>query len=108
MIALDLTPTEEAQIITVARRTGLAPAEYVKKLVKEHLPPAEVISAPIADEENAAAIAQLQAWMSEEAIDDPEEIREADADLNELMQNLNRNRIESGERSLFPDAPYPA
>ena len=108
MIALDLTPTEEAQIITVARRTGLAPAEYVKKLVKEHLPPAETAPASVVDEENAAAIAQLRAWMSEEATDDPEEIRKADADLNELMRNLNRNRIDSGERSLFPDAPHPA
>ncbi len=32
---------------------------------------------------------------------DPEEIRQAGADLNEFMDNL-KNRIESGERSLFP------
>jgi len=51
---------------------------------------------------NAAAIAQLQAWAQEDATDDPEEIQEAEADLSEFIQNLNRNRIESGERPLFP------
>lgn len=102
MIALDLTPTEEAQIFTVARQAGLAPAEYVKKLIQAHLPPIPTDAAPAIDEENAAAIAQLQAWMKEEATDDPEEIRQSKADLDELMQNLNRNRIESGERPLFP------
>ncbi len=105
MIALDLTPIEEARIFQVARQTGLAPAEYVKKLINEHLPPVETVSAapaPAVDEENAAAIAQLQAWAREEATDDPEEIRQSEAELAELLHNLNRNRIESGERPLFP------
>ena len=100
MIALDLTPTEEAQISTVARQTGLDPAEYVKKLVKEHLPPAEP-TAPVIDEKKAAAIALLESWLAE-APTDPEEIRQAQADRNEFLQNLNRNRIESGESPLFP------
>lgn len=39
MITLDLTPTEEAEITTIARQTGLAPADYLKRLVKEQLPP---------------------------------------------------------------------
>ena len=101
MITLDLTPTEEARIYTVALQTGLDPAEYIKRLVKEHLPPVQ-IAASVRDEENAAAIAQLQAWLKEEATDDPEEIRKAEAEVNELMESLNRNRIESGERPLFP------
>ncbi len=101
MIALDLTPTEEAQTLTVARRTGLAPAEYVKKLVKEHLPPDETTPAPAVDEEAAAAIALMEAWIAA-APTGPKEIRAAEADRNEFMRNLNRNRAESGERSLFP------
>lgn len=101
MIALDLTPTEEAQIYTVARQTGLGPAEYVKKLVQEHLPTVQADAAPVIDEENTAAIALLKSWLAA-APTDPEEIRQAEADLDEFMQNLNRNRIESGERPLFP------
>ena len=50
---------------------------------------------------NAAAIALLNRWIAEDATDDPEEIRKADADRNEFLQNLNRNRIESGKTPLF-------
>ena len=102
MITLDLTPTEEAEITTIARQTGLAPADYLKRLVKKHLPFVATTPAPAIDEENAAAIAQIQAWAREEATDDPEEIRQSEADLNELILNLNRNRIESGDRPLLP------
>jgi len=100
MITLNLTPTEEAHIVTVAHQTGLAPAEYVKKLIQEHLPLAAATALPTVDDENTAAIAQLRAWRKEEATDDPEEIRRAEADLRELMQALNRNRI-------TPDAKQP-
>ena len=30
-------------------------------------------------------------------------IRQAEAELEELHQNLNKNRIEAGERPLFPE-----
>lgn len=43
---------------------------------------------------NAAAIAYLNQRIAEEATDDPEEIRKANAEVQELMENLNRNRIE--------------
>ena len=101
MITLDLTPTEEAQVSTIARQIGLAPADYVKKLVQEHLPPNPAETAPQISAKNAAAIALLQSWI-EAAPTDPEEIREAEADLNEFLQNLNKNRIDSGESPLFP------
>ena len=98
MITLDLTPTEEAQIFTVAWQTGLAPADYVKKLVQENLPP---VQPPAADAKNAAAIALLESWIAD-APTDPEEVRQAEAERNEFLNNLDKNRIESGERSLFP------
>ncbi len=92
MIALDLTPTEESRISVLARQIGLAPSEYVKKLVTEHLPPVENIT-PVIDAEKAAAIALLESWIAS-APTNPEEIRQAEADLDEFMQNLNQNRIE--------------
>lgn len=101
MIALNLSPAEEAQLAAAAQQTGLDPAQYVTKLVQEHLSSASVPLRAAVDDENAAAIAQLQAWMKEEATNDPQETLEAEADLSALMQNLNRNRIESRERSLF-------
>lgn len=101
MITLNLSPTEEARIVTVAHQTGLDPAEYVKKLIHEHLPPVPATPAQAVDDENDAAIALLQSWI-DAAPTDLEEIREAEAERDEFMQNLNRNRIESGERPLFP------
>ena len=101
MITLDLTPAEETQIETIARQIGLAPDEYVKQLVKEHLPSAVPDTRPVIDDENAAAIALLDSWIAKLPTD-PEEIRKAEADRNEFYESLNRNRIESGERPLFP------
>jgi hypothetical protein len=77
-------------------RSEIAPDAVLE--VKVYEPEA----APPVSTKNAAAIALLQSWLNEEKTDDPEEIRQADADVNEFMENLNRNRIESGERPLFP------
>lgn len=52
--------------------------------------------------ENAAAITYLQERLKE-ALTDPEVIRQAEADLEELHRNLNRNRVEADERPLFPE-----
>lgn len=38
-VTIDLSPTEQAQLMSAARRTGLEPAALAKKLVTEHLPP---------------------------------------------------------------------
>ncbi len=92
MITLDLTPTEEARISTVARQIGLAPAEYVKKLVTEHLPPSEP-TVPTVDEENQALIALLQSWREEDATDDPQELQRRDDETNTLLSNLQSTRL---------------
>ena len=51
--------------------------------------------------ETDPGIALLESWIAA-APTDPEEIRQAQADRNEFLQNLNRNRNESGESPLFP------
>jgi len=54
------------------------------------------------DPENAAAVALLQSWLVEDASDEPEAVRAAEAELAELKQSLNANRAEGSERLLFP------
>ncbi len=54
-LTIDLTPIEEAQISSAAKHAGVAPAELVKQLVKEHLP---AIPAEIENDLNAT----LQKW----------------------------------------------
>jgi hypothetical protein len=46
VITLDFSANEETQIFAVAHQVGLAPAEYVMKLVKDHLPPPEISLSP--------------------------------------------------------------
>lgn len=58
-LIIDLTPSEEAQLAAAARQTGLAPADLVKKLVKEHLP-----AAPRLGEDDIDA--RLRKWQRED------------------------------------------
>ena len=101
MLTIEFSPTEEVRIVALARQTGLAPAEYAKKLVQENLPPAKIETEAQASQRRAAAIALLESWI-EAAPTDPEEIRQAEAERNEFLQNLNKNRLESGESPMFP------
>ena len=80
----------------MSRRSEIAPDAVLEVSVYEPETP-EKVSA-----KNAAAIAYLKQRIAEDATEDPEEIRKADAEVQELMENLNRNRIEAGERPLFP------
>lgn len=80
----------------MSRRSEIAPGAVLE--VSVYAPEAE----PEVSAKNAAAIAYLKQRIAEDATDDPEEIRKADAEAQELMENLNRNRIEAGERPLFP------
>lgn len=98
-LTIELNPQEEAWITAQSTRQSLPPADIVKRLIDAQLPtkPAPAISA-----KNAAAIAMLQAWREEDATDDPEEIRKAEEELEELKRNLNANRAAAGERLVFP------
>ncbi len=69
----------------------------VKVYEPETAPPAETKLTAETD----PGIALLESWLAD-APTDPEEIRQAEAERNEFLHNLNRNRIESGERPLFP------
>ena len=101
MITLDFTPAEEARVAATARQIGLAPAEYAKKLVQENLPPAQDETEAQVSARKSAAIALLESWI-EAVPTNPEEARHAEIERNEFLQNLNKNRLESGENPLFP------
>ena len=56
MIEIPFTPSEEARLSAVARQTGLDPAEWIKQLALDRLPPALANS----DEEIDAKLRRLQ------------------------------------------------
>ena len=101
-LVIPFTPTEEARIVTAAKQTGLAPEEFTRRLVNDHLHSPPVALQPPAPK-NAAAIALLQSWLQTEPTDDPEEIRQAEEELAEFKRNMNANRAATGERLVFPE-----
>ena len=99
-LTIDLTPAEEARLAAAVRRTGAEPADVMRKLVTEHLPPAETEG----DARNAASISLLQSWLVEDATDDSNEICRAEEELAEFKHNMNANRAATGERLVYPEA----
>ena len=94
-MTIDFSPQEEATLAAAAQQTGVAPAEYVRKLVQEHLPATN----PSGED---PTIVLLEAWIAQ-APTDPEAVREAEEDLDEFMRNMNQTRREAGARLLYPE-----
>ena len=99
-LTIDLTPAEEVRLTAAARRAGAEPADVMRKLVTEHLPPTETEGDP----RNAASISLLQSWLVEDATDDSNEICRAEEELAEFKRNMNANRAATGERLVYPEA----
>ena len=95
---LNLNPELTARLTAAAQRQDVEPQAILQDLVIHSLPatPDEVSA------KNAAAIAMLSRWIEEDATDDPEEIRKADEEVEELKRNMNANRAATGERLVFP------
>lgn len=92
-LTINLTHEEEARLRAAAQQEGLAPADLVRKLVTEHLPPAH--------DENATSIALLQAWLEEDMTEDPDEIRQAQTELEAFKQAVNVERERAGARRVY-------
>ncbi len=106
-LTIELDVQEEAWLADQAAQQGLEPTDIVKRLIDNHLSggapsPETTQIPPEIDAKNAAAIAMLQSWIDEDATDDPEAIRQAEEELEELKRNLNANRAATGERLVFP------
>lgn len=95
-LTIDLTPAEGARLAAAARRAGAEPADVMRKLVAEHLPPAE-------GEARGTAADLLRGWLHDEATDDPAQIQKAQEELDEFKRNINANRAATGERLPFPE-----
>jgi hypothetical protein len=80
-LTITLTPEEETRLRAAAHKAGIDPAELVRQLVTASLPPTP--------HENAASIALLQSWLAEEATDDPDEMRQAQEELDAFKRAMN-------------------
>jgi hypothetical protein len=95
-LIIQLTPGEEARLEAAARREGLDPAEFARKLVAERLPPL----AP--DQKEDPTLALFAQWDREDADMTPEEIEEANRETEEFKQNINAERRRAGSRIMYP------
>jgi hypothetical protein len=98
---IDVTPQAEAWLSAEAQQRGLLPTDVARRVIEERAS-AAAPTAPTVAAENAAAIAYLDRKLKEDATDDPEEIRRAEQEFEELKRNLNANRAATGERLVFP------
>jgi len=93
-LTITLTVEEEARLRAAAQREGIDPAELVHQLVRAHLPPTP--------DENAASIALLQSWLEEDATHNPDDIQQAQAELEAFKHAINAERERAGARRIYP------
>jgi hypothetical protein len=101
-LILDLSKDDELRLAELARKRGIAPVEAARQLVVDNLPPPQIPQTTVS-EKNAAAVAYLREKIRRGAKASPEEIRQAEEELEELKRNLNANRKSTGERLVFPE-----
>ncbi len=95
-LMIELPAELEACLKKEADKRGVRPEEYARTLVERGL------SFGRPDE---ATLKLLREWEERDATDDPEEIAQQEAQLQELMAALNRNREESegpNARKIYP------
>lgn len=93
---------KEGKIELTERPIGIREGR-VRVIVTEEAETNPAPAAHTSDVDNDATIALLDSWLREDATNDPEEIRKAEADLCEFKRNMNAPRKENGERLLFPE-----
>ena len=92
-MTLNLTPETEQTLLARAHRSGMSAEDYLVWLLRHlplHEPPQRVGLANF-----------LRERLRTEGTDDPEALREAEAELEELKQALNETRRLSGAEPVF-------
>ena len=95
-LIIELTPAEEAQLTAAAHRAGVAPAEFVRKLVTAHLP------AVVSELPTDPTLTLFAQWGAEDAQMTPEEIADAQREYDEFSHRMNVERARAGARILYP------
>ena len=98
---IDLPRPIEARIEQEAQKAGVSPAALLADVVRKNF--GMTVDPEEQKRLNAPSIALLESWLAEaEKPRTAEETAEAEADMEELMRNLNAPRHEAGERLHFP------
>ena len=98
-LTLELPQETEARLFREAAKQGLDAPTFVRRLIEANLPePLE----PILTEKQKANLSLLDAWEAEDATDDPESLRQREADLKSFAARMNANRAAEGRPPVYP------
>lgn len=102
-LMIDLPQPVASRLQAEAAKSGVSTAEYAAELLTKSLP-TSTIDPEEQKQRNAPSIALLETWLQRTlAPATPEQIAEAEAELEAFMRNMNAPRKEAGERLLYPD-----
>lgn len=101
-LTIELTPQTEAWVNAQANQRGVAPEEFVSRLVDEQRrDPARLDTSRIPLPRPKQAAAYMRARLEQESTGDPEEIRQAEEEFEALKQSMNEERRRSGAEPVF-------
>jgi hypothetical protein len=95
-LTIELTPSEEALLAAAAQQEGVDPAELVRKLVIERLPP--LAERGLDEDPTLALFAQ---WEQEDAAMTPGEVAEENRLWEGFKTHVNAERDRAGTRRVF-------
>lgn len=104
-VRLDVSKQIEARFAALAEQSGKDPEALFEAMVMQYQ--SSVKNSQFSREtkftaDNDPLMARLEARIAA-APTSPEEIRDAEEDMRDLMRRLNANRKETGERIPFPE-----
>ena len=114
-IVISFSPNENARLSAVARQFGLPPAELVRKLTLEHLPPApeqaaeDDLDAKLSTwqaedgvhlSDDVSAQFMFNQWAEEDAHMTEEQREDEDKFWNEFEASIKKTRTDAGMRPL--------
>jgi hypothetical protein len=99
-LLIQFSPSEEERLRAAAARAGQDVAEYIRRLVAEHLPVSETTDR--ITESTDRTLELLAEWDADDATDDPEELARRDQEWEDLKAQMNATRAAAGARLLFP------
>jgi hypothetical protein len=95
-LIINLDPTDEQRLANAARQIGIAPAEYVARLVRDSLP---FVAPDISEQDPMLAL--FDQWKEEDAEMSAEELQAEQQSWEELKTNINAERKRAGARPVF-------
>ena len=92
-LKIALNHDAESRLKSAARRRGIRPEIYAKRIIEENLPS---VKKPVKDQATLDLLAQ---WNEEDETSDANVVASRQKELREFKRAMNRNRLESEGRN---------